>query len=91
MKQLFLAIILSLSSANVPAEMYKWVDEEGNVQYTQTPPPGSASATTVTPFPAAIKTKRKIPRLPLVKKKYPLENLMVILNLQKVVQKRVNS
>jgi Domain of unknown function (DUF4124) len=49
MKQLFLAIILSLSYANVPAEMYKWVDEEGNVQYTQTPPPGSASATTVTP------------------------------------------
>jgi hypothetical protein len=51
MKQLFLAIILSLSYANVPAEMYKWVDEEGNVQYTQTPPPSSAPATTVTPSP----------------------------------------
>jgi hypothetical protein len=49
MKQLFLAIILSLSYANVPAEMYKWVDDEGNVQYTQTPPPASTQATTVTP------------------------------------------
>ncbi|MGH8646402.1 MAG: DUF4124 domain-containing protein [Gammaproteobacteria bacterium] len=30
---------LALSSQSMGAGIYKWVDEQGNVQYTQTPPP----------------------------------------------------
>ena len=30
---------LALSSQSMAAGIYKWVDEQGNVQYTQTPPP----------------------------------------------------
>lgn len=33
------------------AEMYKWVDENGNVQYTQHPPPGDIKAETIKPPP----------------------------------------
>jgi|GEM_PF-1430490 len=51
MKPYFLLTILILNwfSLNAMAEMYKWVDEEGNIQYTQTPPPEGTAATTVTP------------------------------------------
>ncbi len=51
MKPYFLLTILILnwSSFNAMAEMYKWVDEEGNIQYTQTPPPEGTEATTVNP------------------------------------------
>ena len=50
MQQVFVLIMLSVFYISVPAgEMYKWVDEEGNVQYTQTPPPEGTEATTVTP------------------------------------------
>lgn len=31
---------LALSSQSMGTGIYKWVDEQGNVQYTQTPPPG---------------------------------------------------
>lgn len=33
------------------AEMYKWVDEEGNTHYTQSPPPGDIEAKTIKPPP----------------------------------------
>lgn len=37
--------------APASAEMYKWVDDEGNVQYTQTPPP-DRQAETIKPPPS---------------------------------------
>jgi hypothetical protein len=33
------------------AATYKWVDEDGNVQYTQTPPPAGIEAETIQPPP----------------------------------------
>ena len=33
------------------AEMYKWVDEEGNTHYTQSPPPGDINAESIKPPP----------------------------------------
>lgn len=35
----FLGLVGSLVVLNVQAEMYKWVDEAGVVQYSQSPPP----------------------------------------------------
>jgi hypothetical protein len=37
---LALAVLTALAAGVVHAQMYKWVDENGRVQYTQTPPPG---------------------------------------------------
>jgi len=34
------------------AELYKWRDKEGNVNYTQTPPPAGTQVTTIKPPPA---------------------------------------
>ena len=36
---------------SVPAKMYKWVDENGQVQYTQNPPPGDIEAKEIKPPP----------------------------------------
>jgi hypothetical protein len=33
------AALLAVSATGLAATMYKWTDSEGNVQYTQTPPP----------------------------------------------------
>jgi len=33
------------------AELYKWVDAEGNVNYTQSPPPPGTQGTTIKPPP----------------------------------------
>ena len=44
-------ILISLVSAHAFAAMYKWVDEDGNVQYTQTPPPAGIQAETIKPPP----------------------------------------
>ena len=51
MKSLYLAVLLSLLSLTLHAELYQWVDEEGNVQYSQTPPPEGTEATVVSPSP----------------------------------------
>lgn len=40
-------ILLGLLCVNTSAEIYKWVDAEGNVQLTQTPPPAGVDYTTV--------------------------------------------
>ena len=40
-----------LLTGAVLAETYKWVDEEGNVQYTQTPPPPGVEGETIKPPP----------------------------------------
>jgi len=39
------SILLFLLSMNCPAAMYKWVDADGNVHYTQSPPAGIDSET----------------------------------------------
>ena len=38
-------------SSMLPAEMYKWVDEDGNTHYTQSPPPGGIQGETIKPPP----------------------------------------
>lgn len=37
-----LMLITALAATQAGAELYKWVDAEGNVHYTDTPPPASA-------------------------------------------------
>lgn len=37
-----LLVVLALAPGDAAAKMYKWKDAEGNVHYTQTPPPESA-------------------------------------------------
>jgi hypothetical protein len=37
---LSVALLVGLAATSAEARMYKWTDAEGNVQYTQTPPPG---------------------------------------------------
>lgn len=41
--QLFVAVAVLLATATVAAQVYKWVDKDGKVQYSDTPPPPSAS------------------------------------------------
>ncbi|MEO8102886.1 MAG: DUF4124 domain-containing protein [Betaproteobacteria bacterium] len=43
--QLFIAIAILLATATVAAQVYKWVDKDGKVQYTDTPPPPGATKT----------------------------------------------
>ncbi|MCY7389347.1 MAG: DUF4124 domain-containing protein [Burkholderiales bacterium] len=43
--QLFIAVAILLATATVAAQVYKWVDKDGKVQYTDTPPPASATKT----------------------------------------------
>ena len=43
--QLFVAIAVLLAAATVTAQVYKWVDKDGKVQYTDTPPPADAKGT----------------------------------------------
>ena len=49
-----LALLISVSEAN--AKMYKWVDNEGNTHYTQSPPPGDIQAEVLKP-PSKIDTE----------------------------------
>ena len=41
--QIFVAIAVLLATATVAAQVYKWVDKDGQVQYTDTPPPPGAA------------------------------------------------
>jgi hypothetical protein len=43
--------IYTLLVGSAHAAIYKWVDENGNVQYTQTPPPANVKAETIQPPP----------------------------------------
>ncbi len=43
--QFFAAIAILLATATVAAQVYKWVDKDGKVQYTDTPPPPGATKT----------------------------------------------
>ena len=52
---LFGCMIIGLGvifSSAVQAELYKWVDENGNINYTQSPPPPGVDGTTITPPPS---------------------------------------
>ena len=42
---------ICLSSQLAVAEMYKWVDDEGNTHYTQSPPPGDVEKEIIKPEP----------------------------------------
>jgi len=41
--QLFIALAVLLACSVVAAQVYKWVDKDGKVQFTDTPPPPSAA------------------------------------------------
>ena len=41
--QLFIAIAILLATATAAAQVYKWVDKDGKVQYSDTPPPKDAT------------------------------------------------
>ena len=41
--QLFTAVAILLATATVAAQVYKWVDKDGKIQYSDTPPPASAT------------------------------------------------
>ena len=43
----YLFILLMLSSAQAVADLRKWVDENGKVQYSDQPPPANANAKTL--------------------------------------------
>ncbi|MEP7154271.1 MAG: DUF4124 domain-containing protein [Betaproteobacteria bacterium] len=43
--QFFAAIAILLATATVAAQVYKWVDKDGKVQYSDSPPPASATKT----------------------------------------------
>ncbi len=43
--QLFIAIAILLATATVAAQVYKWVDKDGKVQYSDQPPPPGATKT----------------------------------------------
>ena len=45
-------LCIFLLAGNACAATYKWVDENGKVQYTQTPPPAGIDAETIKPPPA---------------------------------------
>lgn len=46
-----LAVLLSLAALPVAAQMYKWVDEQGNVHYTQERPPPGIKGESIKPPP----------------------------------------
>lgn len=51
-----------LTPLAVSAKMYKWTDDEGNVHYTQTPPPDREAKTIAPPpTPKSVPTKKSTP------------------------------
>jgi hypothetical protein len=55
-------LLLFLLAGNASAAMYKWVDEEGNTHYTQSPPPGDVQAETIAP-PPRVNTRNAVEQL----------------------------
>ena len=55
-------LLLLFMTGSVSAAMYKWVDEEGNTHYTQSPPPGDIQGETIAP-PPDVDTKQAIQNL----------------------------
>ncbi|MGH8489346.1 MAG: DUF4124 domain-containing protein [Gammaproteobacteria bacterium] len=50
---------VALASPGLLAEMYKWVDDQGQVQYSQSPPPGRPAQTIKSPPKADSKSARE--------------------------------
>lgn len=70
MKQIYLALCLSLIMVSASAaEFYRWIDEEGNLQLTQTPPPATAQQVIEEQLPGSGKT----PAAPAAKAETPAE------------------
>jgi Skp family chaperone for outer membrane proteins len=55
-RMVLVAVLAVLPAAAALAEMYKWVDENGETHYTQSPPPGDIKAETIKPPPAVDST-----------------------------------
>lgn len=51
-------LALALAGGNAWAAMYKWVDDQGNVQYSQTPPPDRQAQTLKPPPPPPVSAKQ---------------------------------
>ena len=62
MKLSLLLLSLLFVTGSASAEMYKWVDEEGNTHYTQSPPPGDIQAETIAP-PPEVDTKQAVKQM----------------------------
>ncbi len=70
--QLFAAIAIFLATATVAAQVFKWIDKDGKVNFSDTPPPAEAvkgetkkltvlpAATTPPPAPAPAKGKAAV-------------------------------
>lgn len=57
MKRLLMLFSLLLVAALAQAQMYRWVDDEGNVQFSDTPPPEGTSAERMeVPKPSVVET-----------------------------------
>jgi hypothetical protein len=51
-------LALTLTGTSAWAAMYKWVDAQGNVQYTQTPPPNQNAQVIKPPPPAPVSAEQ---------------------------------
>ena len=56
---LWVTLGAALASPSLLAEMYKWVDDEGQVQYSQSPPPGRPAQTIKPPPKVDSKSARE--------------------------------
>ena len=61
MKKTAFGLIFTLVflSGSLLAKSYKWVDEEGNITYSQTPPPDNRASTEIEPPPPAAESPEK--------------------------------
>lgn len=70
--QLFVAIAVLLATATVAAQVYRWVDKDGKVHFSDTPPPTDSKGTAakkvdVRPASGAAAPPQKARRVVLVK------------------------
>jgi hypothetical protein len=49
MRRLAIVVLGVVAACGAQAQMYKWIDENGRVQYTQTPPPPGTQAQQIKP------------------------------------------
>ncbi len=59
--QIFFAIAVLLATATVAAQVYKWVDKDGQVQYTDTPPPPGAAKVEAKKINSAVASTTTVP------------------------------
>jgi hypothetical protein len=59
---LFGIVLLAAVPGLAAAAIYKWVDENGQVQYTETPPPGGVESSEIKPPPEPADQKGTIER-----------------------------